>query len=339
MTKKFFTKIKIAPSEKTKKMFLRGRVSKKAIIIGAIIAILIIVIGIGITAVHWKLEKYSSLNATGNGHMMKNYSGFIQPDDGNGFIVPQDAAKSGKIAIIVNDLDSARNSVQNIATQNVGVVYSTFIAYASSNIKSGSIVVQIPTANFDKTFNDLKKIGSQIIQESSKQIPVINPIVYPMAENPSVSLSVPEEKSTINNNVTSEEGAVTVDHSIDNSTIAPAPTVMPIYPQIKQDKGYIEVIFADYGKMNSIAGTKTNIENMFGIGYGGENMRDNVWLVLAIKSIVLIVLIVFIVIISKRMIVNLQKIKQSGKSVAPIVKQVTKNRRRVIKIAASTKKK
>jgi len=314
MNKKSFIESEAASSEKTKKMFLRGRVSKKAIIFGAIVVILIIVIGISITAAHWKLERYSSLNATDNGRIMKNYSGLLQPDNRNGFVVPQDAAKSGSIAIIVSDLDSARNSVQNIATQNGGVVYSTFIAYASSNIKSGSIVVQVPDANFDTTFDDLKKIGSQIIQESSKQIPIMNPIIYPqaqpMVESSDVSANSPKEDSTTNSdvtNVTNEKTTTTIDQGTNNSTVVSVPTIMPIYEQITQNKGYIEVIFADYGKRNSIAGAKTNIENMFGVGYGGENMRDNIWVVLAIKSIVLIALIVFIIIISKKIIINLQK--------------------------------
>ena len=133
--------------------------------------------------------------------------------------------------------------------------------------------------------------------------------------------NVPKENSTVNSNVTNGAAA-----------IAPAPTIMPIYPQIAQDKGYIKVIFADYGKSNDSAiatVSKTNIGNMLGVGYRGQNMRDNIWVVLAIKSIVLIVLIWVIIIIAMRIIVNLQKIKRSKKSIAPIVKQVAKNRRRI----------
>jgi predicted CopG family antitoxin len=43
--------------------------------------------------------------------------------------------------------------------------------------------------------------------------------------------------------------------------------------------------------------------------------------------------------IARRIIVNLQKIKRSKKSVTPIVKQLTKNRRRIIKMAVKVKRK
>lgn len=348
MNKQIFIKSEVACEEKSKKMFFSGRASKKAIAIGAIAItiVLVVVLGLGIMVAHLKLEKYASLNVARNGRIMKNYPNSINPDNGDEFVLPQDAAKSGEIAIIVNDLDNAKNSVQNIAVQNGGVAYSTFIAYASGNIKNGSIVVQIPNANFDATLSDIEKIGSQIVQESSRQIPMINPIIYPQAqpmiEASGNSVTVPKENPTANSNVASEGTAVATDQGANNSVVAPAPILMPVYPQIVQDKGYIKVIFADYGvKNNAIFGTtdKTNIENIFGVGYGGQNMRDNIWVVLATKSIVLIVLIIVIVIIAKRIIVNLREIKRNKKTVAPVVKQVVKNRRRAVKLAVKAKKK
>jgi hypothetical protein len=280
--------------------------------------------------------------------MAKHYPVSVQSNNGNEFVLPQDAAKSGEIAIVVNDLDSAKNNVQNIAVKNGGIVYDTFIAYASNKIKSGSIVIQIPKANFDATLSDLEKIGSQVVQESARQIPAANQIIYPqaqpMAETLDNSGNVPKANLTPNSNVTNGAAAVATDQGVNNSVIAPTPIVMPIYPypQIAQDKGYIKVIFADYGQIsnaNAGAVSEANIGNVLGVGYGGQNMRDNIWVVLAIKSIVLIVLIWVIVMIARRIIVNLQKIKRSKKSVTPIVKQLTKNRRRIIKMAVKVKRK
>jgi len=338
MTKQVFIRSKNICREKISSMFLCGRTNKKAISIGviAIIVILIIALVLGIMAAHLKLEKYTSLNATKNGNIMKKYPSSIEPNNGNEFVIPQDAARSGEIAMIVNNLDSAKNSVQNIAMKNGGIVYNTFIAYASDKIKNGSIVIQIPKANFDGTLSDIEKIGSQIVQESSKQIPAINTTVYSQSQSSA-------ESSNSSANVPKEDAATKPTIATDSSTVS-TPTVMPmpIYQQITQDKGYIKVVFADYGKKSDDTietFAKTNVENIFGVGYGGQNMRDNIWVVLAIKSIVLIFLIWIIIIIAKRVITNLQKIRRNKKSVTPIVKQMTKNRKRVIKIAAKVKKK
>lgn len=329
MIKKVFAKVKNVISNKRKISFLSGIASKKIIVIGATAAILIIVLGVGALVVHWKIEKYTkdNLSMARKGQITKYCPTSIQLDKGNQFVLPEDTAKSGEITIVVNDLDSAKNSVQNIATKNGGIVYNTFITYTPNDIKSGSIVVQTPITNFDVTFSDLKKIGSQVMQESSKQIHVRKPIVYPQ---PQPMAEIPGSPAS-------------ADQNVNDSVIAPVPTVMPIYPQIVQDKGYIKVIFADYEKRSDViaktaikTAVKTNIANMFGFENRGLNLRENVWVVLAIKSIVLIVLICIIVIIAKRIIINLQKINRNRKTV---VKQITKNRKRVIKIAARKKKK
>ena len=66
-------------------------------------------------------------------------------------------------------------------------------------------------------------------------------------------------------------------------------------------------------------------------GYSGQNMRDNIWLILAIKSIFLITLLAILVVIIKRLIKNLRNKK--NKPSVNIVKQATKIRPRAIKKA------
>jgi hypothetical protein len=304
MNKKFFIKNKMTSQEKIKSFFLRGRANKKAVLIGAIVVFLILLIGFGIF-VHWKIQRYSRLNNNGYAKMTRQHK--MLAGGAGVFTMPQDAVKSGEIAIVVDDLDGTKNNIQNIATKNGGVVYSTFISYASDNIKNGSIVVQIPSVNFDTTFSDLKKMGKQVVQESIRQIPLRDSIVtYP-----------PQPMAG-----TSGEN---VDPTVENLSIAPA----PLYQQVIQNKGYIKVVFADYGRNNTAV--RTNVANMFGVGYMGQNLRDNKWLVLAIKSIALIVLIALIVIIAKRIIVSLKKIKKS-KPAAHTVKQVVKTRKRIIRV-------
>jgi hypothetical protein len=309
---------------KTKIYALLGRASKKTVIVGSIIAILIIVLVLGVLAANWKIKAMSSagyFNSSKSGRMMgPGISTMIYPslryNNINEFITPQDAAKTGELAVIVDSLDNARNSIAEVATKNGGSIYTTLISYLSGSIKNGSIVVQVPAENFDAAFSDLKKIGSQVVQESTKQIPLQN-IIYPQP------LSMP---------ATGAENAPTAVSSSASAVQSEGPTtasvaMMPSYKQIAQDKGYIRVVFADLAKNTN----RMNISSIVGVGYSGLNMRSNRWVVLAIKSILLIVLIAVLLIIAKKIHQNLKKSKQK-RTANHGVRQAVKTRTRIIRI-------
>ncbi|HRY27936.1 MAG TPA: hypothetical protein P5323_02265 [Candidatus Moranbacteria bacterium] len=65
--------------------------------------------------------------------------------------------------------------------------------------------------------------------------------------------------------------------------------------------------------------------------YGGQDLRDNIWLILAIKSIFLITLLAILFVIVKRVIKNLRNKK--NKPSVHVVKQAVKIRPRAIKKA------
>jgi hypothetical protein len=304
---------------KIKKFF--GKANRKIIIIAAIIVIAFAAIAACVLAVKWKVGGINSSNYA-NAENYKRaaiYSKHIVSLGDDQFILPEDAAKSGEIAIVVSDLDNARNAVSQVALKNSGSIYSTLISYASGNIKNGAIVVQIPTENFDAAFSDLKKIGSQLIQESTKQIPIRN--VMPMMQ------PLPASQESSDETISSESTTAEIDN------VSSEPLIAPIYyPQTLQDKGYIKIIFADYSANKTSAINERNFSNassLIGAGYFGQNMRSNFWLVLAIKSILLVILITILVIVGRKIYQALQKSKNRK---APIVKQAVKAGMKTVKI-------
>lgn len=272
-------------------------------------------------------------------YMMPPDYGYVDP-----FVVPEDALKKGEIAIVVSDLESARKSVADIASNESGSIYATNIKYSSDKIKNGSIVVQVPMENFDSAFAGLKKIGNKVIQESTQQIPLRNYYQYPMP------LAAQEEvKNSSGENISDDNLSADVTDSdasapVSQTEIAPA---YPIISQPVQDKGYIKVIFVDYGKY-SYEGQRTMPGGIgggiFGVsGYMGQNMRSNILLVIIIKSILLIVLIALLVVIFKKIFKNLRKEKvvqrkpqirlSQRKPIVHVVRQTPKTRSRTVRIA------
>ncbi|HPN54609.1 MAG TPA: hypothetical protein PLB52_01610 [Candidatus Moranbacteria bacterium] len=71
--------------------------------------------------------------------------------------------------------------------------------------------------------------------------------------------------------------------------------------------------------------------NLVNSNYAGQNMRDNIWLILAIKSIFLVTMMAILFVLIKRSIKNFRN--RNKKPSSQTVKQAVKNRPRAIKKA------
>lgn len=75
--------------------------------------------------------------------------------------------KSGSLNLQVEKVDNATDKISQIASNNGGDVFSSNIRQSKSNMKSGTVTVKVPVANFNKAFDDLKKIATLVINEST----------------------------------------------------------------------------------------------------------------------------------------------------------------------------
>lgn len=75
--------------------------------------------------------------------------------------------KNGSLTIRVDRVNDATQKISEIAKSNGGEIFSSNFNQSSRNIKSGSIIVRVPTDNFEKTFNELKGVASLVVREST----------------------------------------------------------------------------------------------------------------------------------------------------------------------------
>lgn len=297
---------------KNKCIIFDGKHKKVLIIAGLFVIFSIAIIAIG--SISWKMNQarnYGWSNESGRGQMMNRRSGVANSAPVNvvtdkQFSMPEDAAKSGEIAFTIADLESAKKAVADVAAKNGGNVYATYISYASSTSKNGSIVVQVPIGNFDLTFSSLKNIGSRIIQEQTTQLPVRN--IYPIGiATPMAAVNKVDGGDVVKD----QEPTVTS-------------TMMPdYYPKTVQNKGYIRVIFADYGR-NGVAGMMKRNEN-----FNVSNQR--LWIAVILKGILVIVLFVILILMLRKIFQNLR----AGRKIKPVVhvvKQSSRTSQRIVKI-------
>ena len=335
-----------------------GGKNKKILMLLGIIVVTVIVIFAIAEIIHSKIQRdfsYGNNNAGIVRHGKNTpqiYPAATAMNDKNNFVLPSDASRSGEIAIVVGNMDMAIKGVTDIAAKNSGSVYASLIAYASDNVKNGSMVVQIPVGNFDNAFTDLKKVGSKIVQESTQQVEKRDSDVQIMnSEGRAVAAPVLEKDTA-----TIEGEATAVKKITDSQDIASVkssiePAIFPAPIPSLQNKGYIRVVFVDYGKdmatnnsgitINADNSKALEAANLLGVGYTGQNLRSNPIVVIGIKMILVItmaaILIIIIVRIFKRL--HRKKVSRSHAHVQvrqaarkPVVRQAAKASPRVVRI-------
>ncbi len=297
-----------------------------------------IVLSVG--AVRWRIYESRNRGAMmyGNGDFQQGFGGMMNRgkynyqvpvlNDRNQFILPEDALKSGELAVVVSDLEVAKKAMLDIAEKSKGSVYKTYISYASDNVKNGSIVVQVPAENFDSVFDGLKKIGSQVVQESTEQVAPRSFYPVPMiAEDKTVSI----QDSEVEDSAGSEAEAITSTEEKPEIATYPAPN--PI--QVSQNKGYVKIIFVDYssrvGKEEKRDEQKFS-GNILGIGSSdNQGMRNNLVVIIGIKLILLVAIFGLLIVIFKK-IFNRIKVRKENKKRVHVVRMMPKTRSRVVRI-------
>ena len=75
--------------------------------------------------------------------------------------------KTGSLSLKVEKAETAAENIANIAKLNKGEISNSYFSESSRGIKSGYLTVRVPYQNFEAVFNEIKKVATQIISESS----------------------------------------------------------------------------------------------------------------------------------------------------------------------------
>jgi len=79
----------------------------------------------------------------------------------------QKIIRVGSLNIKVSSIDDASEKISQIAKSNEGEIFSSNFYQSGKNVKSGTIEVKVPVGNFEKTFDEIKKIANLVVREST----------------------------------------------------------------------------------------------------------------------------------------------------------------------------
>ncbi len=75
--------------------------------------------------------------------------------------------KNGNLTLKVDDVDDAVLKIGKIAKDNGGDLFSSNFSKNSQDLKSGTLSIKVPVANFEKTFVEAKKVAAAVLREST----------------------------------------------------------------------------------------------------------------------------------------------------------------------------
>jgi hypothetical protein len=81
--------------------------------------------------------------------------------------VDKKVIKDGNLTMKVDKVDDAVSKIEKVAKDNGGDMFSSNFFQNSQEQKSGTISIKVPVANFEKTFDELKKVASVVVREST----------------------------------------------------------------------------------------------------------------------------------------------------------------------------
>lgn len=303
--------------------------NKKVIIFSGVLlsVIALVSIVIGVFSMHQKL----SWREEGRVKMMRqrNMMYFVPQsgDEKNQFTVPQDAARTAEIAMVVGNLENVKKNIAALANENGGNIHASYVSYTSNDIKNGSMVIQIPENNFDKTFAALHSLGLQIVEESTQKVE--RPVYYPMQNIGPQDL----EKTQLSEQQAEKNSANASGSSLEAQGSPEAPKA--IFPQ-PRNNAYIRVIFVDYGYPDN-ASVQRNYGyfNMMNGEGTSITMSKKLIIALAIKILLLAALIGVLIHLFRRNFHALRKARKEHKE-KNSTRQIIKTRPRIVKIQKRT---
>ena len=190
---------------------------------------------------------------------------FSSQNPADQYVFPYDANETGKLAIKVNNLDDATGKIKEIAGKQNGEVVYYEINGATSEMRNGTMVVKVPSGNFQQSFSELKNVANLVVQESITKGQNI-PQVCPMAATQPANIATDAQGTTVKSDM----------------AIYPLPTPCSEFKQ--NEFSYIKVIF--------VADEK-NKERM--VITGLKNLGIVILVVVAVKILVTLFLIGFLI--------------------------------------------
>lgn len=75
--------------------------------------------------------------------------------------------KNGNLTLQVDKVDESARKISEIAKANGGEVFSSNFYQSAEKIKNGNLVVKAPAKNFEKAFEEIKKVATLVVREST----------------------------------------------------------------------------------------------------------------------------------------------------------------------------
>ncbi len=118
-----------------------------------------------------KAKRTSPLVLEGNSSMpMMDAAAPSVMMEGSGSVgaeVAQKVMKNGSLTLQVENADQAATKVRAIAEELGGTVMNSFFDQSTGSVKTGSVTISVPVAQFEEALSRLKSVATQVVSENT----------------------------------------------------------------------------------------------------------------------------------------------------------------------------
>ncbi|MFA5962029.1 MAG: DUF4349 domain-containing protein [Parcubacteria group bacterium] len=94
-------------------------------------------------------------------------SATYQASENSQSLTDKKVVKNGNLTLKVDKVDAAVSAIEKIAEGNGGSLFSSNFYQNDKSLKSGTLSIKVPVANFEKAFGELKTVASAVVREST----------------------------------------------------------------------------------------------------------------------------------------------------------------------------
>jgi hypothetical protein len=235
------------------------------------------------------------------------------------------------LALKVQNFSQAVEHFKQIAQEKGGKISFFDLGLASSENKSGIMVIEVPKGNFDNAYNDLRNVGSLVVQETKVKGVEKNPVS--LEDQINIKKKELDALNKILENSTSAQDVITASQTINPLRVEIGNLEALMGQEEPADVSYIKLIFVQSGRNYGVISAPSRIAPMMSTSVINFDYSKQIGRIV-LKSSLLLLLIAFLIWFFGKLY---RQSKTKKKPAIPATKRIIRPMKPVVRRAVTSK--
>jgi ABC-type multidrug transport system fused ATPase/permease subunit len=235
------------------------------------------------------------------------------------------------LALKVQNFSQAVEYFKQIAQEKGGKISFSDLGLASSENKSGIMVIEVPKDNFDNAYNDLRNVGSLVVQETKVKGVEKNPVS--LEDQIDIKKKELDALNKILENPSSAQDVITASQNINPLRVEISNLEALLGQEKPADVSYIKLIFVQSGRNYGVISMSSRVAPMMNANVVNFDYSKQIGRIVLMSSLLLLLVAFMIWFFGKLY----RQSKAKKKPAIPATKRIIRPMKPVVRRAATSK--